>query len=1034
LVLLGVLSIAALVGAALATGVAFGAGSPPVPTVTSGPDNPTNQTSASFAFTDSNASATFLCALDGAAFAACTSPTSYPGPLAAGDHSFKVQAKVGTSTSSPTEYRWKIDLTPPPAPVIGSKPANPTSQTSATFDFSNVKGGVTYLCKLDGGVFTPCPDPQTYPGPLGAGSHTFSVEARDPAGNIGPATSYAWTIDVTPPPAPAITSAPADPVSSHDASFGFSDGESGVSFVCKLDAGSFTPCTSPKKYTGVADGSHTFYAAAVDGVGNQSAPASFGWMVDTTPPPAPSITAKPANPTNQTAASFSFTDSEASASFLCSLDNSEFAACTTPQNYTGPLVAGSHMFKVEAKDTAGNVGPATSYTWTIDLTPPPAPSITAKPANPTNVTSPNFGFTDSEASATFLCKLDGSSFAACSSPQSYAGPLSAGSHTFSVEAKDTAGNVGPATSYTWTIDLTPPAAPSITSGPPSLSSSSSATFAFSDTEAGVSFVCQLDIGVFATCTSPKNYSGVSDGSRTFYVAAVDAAGNMSSPASYTWTVDTTPPPAPTITVKPANPTNHTAASFEFTDTDGGATFLCKLDGGSFAACSSPQSYPAPLSVGSHTFSVEAKDAVGNVGPATSYTWTVDLTPPPAPSITAKPANPTNDTSPSFSFTDSEASATFLCKLDGGSFAACPSPQTYPAPLSEGSHAFSVEAKDAAGNIGPATSYTWTIDTSPPTIILSFPADGGSYNASGWNAGCAAGPGICGTATDPSGVAGAGVSIQQLATGKYWNGSSFSATSETFNAGTATGGSSTSFTGRYPLALPAGGSYTVHVRAADNLGNTTTAAGQLSLTFTIDTVAPPAPVITGHPSDPDGSSATFSFTDSEAGVSFECKLDGAAYAACSSPQTYSDLAPGSHTFSVRAKDAAGNLSGQTSFTWTATAGMPFQINGTLSDFAIGIETDVPVTITNPNSVPIHVTSLTFTVTTNASSGTCDASNFAVTPSSASMATPFTVPANATDYAVPESFQPKIKLIDLPKTNQDNCKGKGFTLNFTASAHS
>jgi MYXO-CTERM domain-containing protein len=54
----------------------------------------------------------------------------------------------------------------------------------------------------------------------------------------------------------------------------------------------------------------------------------------------------------------------------------------------------------------------------------------------------------------------------------------------------------------------------------------------------------------------------------------------------------------------------------------------------------------------------------------------------------------------------------------------------------------------------------------------------------------------------------------------------------------------------------------------------------------------------------GRSATFTFTANEEGAGFECSLDGADFAACTSPVTSAPLAVGPHTFRVRALGAEG----------------------------------------------------------------------------------------------------------------------------------
>jgi hypothetical protein len=131
---------------------------------------------------------------------------------------------------------------------------------------------------------------------------------------------------------------------------------------------------------------------------------------------------------------------------------------------------------------------------------------------------------------------------------------------------------------------------------------------------------------------------------------------------------------------------------------------------------------------------------------------------------------------------------------------------------------------------PSNDVTVTGDTTGPAVTLTFPQDGATYGASGWSGGCPT-TGLCGTASDPSGVAAVELSVRQRSSGHYWGGSSFDQASETFLPASGT----TAWA--FAFARPPDGPYTVHVRATDSRGNTTAPGSYASATFTVDTAAP-----------------------------------------------------------------------------------------------------------------------------------------------------------------------------------------------------
>ncbi len=415
--------------------------------------------------------------------------------------------------------------------------------------------------------------------------------------------------------------------------------------------------------------------------------------------------------------------------------------------------------------------------------------------------------------------------------------------------------------------------------------------------------------------------------------------------------------------------------------------------------------------------------------------------PPAPAITARPADPTAQTSAHFTYADAQSGVSYQCQLDGGAFSSCAASGVTYGSLGERSHNFKVRAV-AGSKTGPAASYSWTVDKTPPGAWVDYPRNGDTLGAADWGARCPSRATLCGEARDASGVSAVTISIQRDG-GRWWGGSSSDQSGESFRTVTLDARGRDSIRWSYALALPADGSYTIHVRATDGAGNTTSPAAQTISHFAIDTTPPPVPTISTHPpATTTAKSAVFGFGDSEHGVTLLCRRDGGRFERCTSPPSYGSLSLGAHTFQVQARDAVGNTSAAATYSWTIVkevteaAGKPFTVTGNASGpLAPGLTRTLSITLTNPNSVAITVTALSASVATGSSKAGCDGpANLQLTQSSISEANPLTIPANG-HVALPSGAvsAPQVLMKDLP-VNQDACKGASFTFTYSGSAHS
>ncbi len=679
----------------------------------------TNVASPSFALAADESPASFECKLDSGAFAPCTTPY-LPGPLAAGSHTVAARATdgVGNVDPTPVSRTFTVDLTAPDT-VIQTGPSGLVATATPTFTMTATKTGSTLECQLDSGAYVACTSPWTVPAvpALGDGLHTFRVRATDPAGNVDPTPALrTFTVDTTPPDTalgatPTGTTGPAP-------AFTFTSPDSGATFECSLDSGSYATCVPPRVYAGLLEGAHRVDVRAVDAAGNADpTPAGRAFTVDATPPDTSITQTSTDNAGGK--ATVTFTADEAGGSFECAVDSGAFAACTSP--WTTPAQSdGTHTVKVRALDAVGNrdATPA-STTFRIDRVVPNT-TIDSGPSGTTTADTSSLTFSGDEAGVTFECDLDGAgTWDTCTSPSSV-GPLADGSHTFRVRARDGAGNVDatPA-ARTWTIDTTAPQT-SIDSGP-SGTAGAAVSFAFSASEAGSTFTCSLDGAAASACTSPKAYAGLPAGDHTFAVTATDPLGNRDqTPATRTFTVDLTRPvasivtgPAPDTAIATARPT------FTLASSRPGSTFRCAFDSDPLVACSSPYQPPGDLEQGVRTLWVQAVDALGNVSAVLAQrTFRVDLIAP-VTRIVTRPADVSTVASLAFVFGSSE-DGFFECAVDGGAWVACDAAWST-GPLPNGVHRIGVRAVDAAGNrdLTPVFADV-TVDVPAPAVAPLVP--------------------------------------------------------------------------------------------------------------------------------------------------------------------------------------------------------------------------------------------------------------------------------------------------------------------------
>ncbi|MCB0355838.1 MAG: hypothetical protein KDD40_02465 [Bdellovibrionales bacterium] len=491
----------------------------------------------------------------------------------------------------------------------------------------NVSGVAETFCALEGNdEFVKCYD-KLFLQDLSEGEHRLAFTAIDNAGNKSEPILLNWFTDLTP---PTVYFNKVPPKLSNSSAFNLvysGEDESGIAgFKCSINNKNYISCDCEFILHNVTDGQQIFRVMAVDKAGNLSAPISYDWLVDQKIPSV-TITKNPHKFTRDPFAELEFVGKDGLTvlnQFECSINNGLWQKCDSPLLLRN-LNRGTQSFKVRTIDLAGNISVPAIYNWVIDLT-PPSISLLSTPKALTNNTSAPFTIlaTDNESGVkNYLCWLDDQQLP-CQRVNLWSG-LVEGEHTFAAAAEDNVGNISQQVIYNWTIDLTPPTM-EFTKVPKPFIAENQTEFAYratDDRSLVVKYECKLMNRSYSDCINPTLVRDLNEGPQSFFVRAVDEAGNTSAALQHSWIVDLTPPVIKLVT-KPNDHLNDKKSDFHVQISDVLSGFdkaWCGLKG-QLENCSMDQSLSYKINKpGIYEFEVVAMDKVGNRSTLT-YEWEI----------------------------------------------------------------------------------------------------------------------------------------------------------------------------------------------------------------------------------------------------------------------------------------------------------------------------------------------------------------------------------------------------------------------------
>lgn len=718
------------------------------------------------------------------------------------------------------------------------------------------------------------------------------------------------------------------------------DGTTQIGTATANSSGAWSYTTSA-----LADGNHSLTAKVTDSSGNTSAASTaLAVKIDTTAPAAPVEVGDSIVNGNQV----SLNGTAEANSTVKVYDGLTLVGTTTAKAdgtwtvTTSALSTGSHDLTATATDAAGNTSVLSSpLDPVIGGTAPSAPTI-ASYSNDSGVagdgiTNDNTLTLTGTAVANSTVKVFdgatqiGTATANASGAWSFTtAALADGAHNLTAKATDASGQTSSASAaLAVKIDTTAPNAPTMAS---SATSSSALTTAASTTSNTVSLTGTAEAnstvkvfdGATQIGTATANSSGawslatgtLATGNHTFTSKAVDAAGNTSA-ASAGLVVNiapatTTPASgAPTIAsfsndsgVAGDGITNDKTLTLTGTAKANGLVLVydgASPVGSALANSSGAWSFTtSALADGSHSLTVRAIDATGKFVASSALNVKIDTVAPTAPTIATSSAS----TGGVVNLAGTAEANSTVKVFDGATQIGTTTADSKGAwslttgALATGSHSFTANAADVAGNSGVASKAVAVSVATPTTPTTPTTPDA---------------PKIV-SYSDDSGVAGDGITNDKAVTltGTAAANSTVKVFDGAAQIGTATANASGAWS--YTTAALADGDHSLTAKVTNAAG--TSSAASAALALKIDTVAPGAPKIAVGDGTVNADHVTLTGTaeaNSKVMVFDGAKQLGIATADSKGAWTYAadSLSDGSHSFTTKAMDAAGNTSGSSS---------------------------------------------------------------------------------------------------------------------------